>query len=313
VDVQDGDLLGGFREEVLEESYRTKHGVMYVGSVESFLDSSAAAEVEGKVQLIFTSPPFPLNRKKRYGNRTGDDYLKWLKDLAPRLTKLLTEDGSIVMELGNAWEPGKPVMSTLGLKALLEFQEAAGLNLCQQFVCHNPTRLPSPAQWVNVERIRVKDSYTHVWWMSPSERPKADNRRVLRPYSPAMRSLLARGTYNAGARPSGHHIGETSFNKDNGGAIPPNVFIHSNASAADPYRAYCRRLALKAHPAPMQLEMVRFFVNLLTDHDDLVFDPFGGSNSTGAIAEELGRCWMATEPNHDYVLGSKGRFPQYQH
>lgn len=296
----------------IEESYRTKHGVMYVGSIEDYLDSSAAEDAKGQVQMIFTSPPFPLNRKKKYGNKTGDDYLKWLSDLAPRLVELLKPDGSIVMELGNAWEPGKPVMSTLALKALLEFQEAADLNLCEQFVCHNPTRLPSPVQWVNVERIRVKDSYTHIWWMSPTERPKADNRKVLRPYSSAMQDLLARGTYNGGPRPSGHHIGKTSFNKDNGGAIPPNVFIHPNNSAKDPYRAYCRQLDLKAHPAPMQLDMVRFFVNFLTDKDDLIFDPFGGSNSTGAIAEEMGRRWAATEPDRDYVRGSKGRFPQFR-
>ena len=108
-------------------------------------------------QLIFTSPPFPLNRKKRYGNKTGKEYLAWLHDLAPRLTELLTPNGSIVLELGNAWEPGIPVMSTLALEAFLDFKKAGRLNLCQQFICHNPARLPSPAQWVTVERIRVKD------------------------------------------------------------------------------------------------------------------------------------------------------------
>ena len=148
--------------------------------------------------MIFTSPPFPLNRKKKYGNKTGEEYLTWLHDLAPRLTELLTPDGSIVMELGNAWEPGSPVMSTLALEAFLAFKEAGKLNLCQQFVCHNPARLPSPAQWVNVERIRVKDSFTHIWWMSPTERPKADNRRVLTEYSDEMKDLLTRRSYNGG-------------------------------------------------------------------------------------------------------------------
>ncbi len=308
----DPTTAGGAQRSRIEESYRTKSGVMYTATIEDFLNSPAVDGVRGKVQLIFTSPPFPLNRKKRYGNRTGDDYLKWLGELAPRLVELLTSDGSIVMELGNAWEPGKPVMSTLSLKALLEFQESGELHLCQQFICHNPTRLPSPAQWVNIERIRVKDSYTHVWWMSPSERPKADNRKVLTEYSPSMRQLLKTGVYNSGTRPSGHQIGETSFNKDNGGAIPPNVFIYPNTSATDPYRAHCRTIGIDAHPAPMQLDMVRFFIKMLTDKDDLVLDPFGGSNSTGAIAEELGRRWIATEPNPDYVLGSKGRFPQFR-
>ena len=41
--------------------------------------------------------------------------------------------------------------------------------------------------------------------------PKADNRKVLRPYSESMKSLLKRGSYNAGKRPSEHSIGEKSF------------------------------------------------------------------------------------------------------
>lgn len=290
--------------------YQTSRGRLYLAEVEQLLDSSLATEIRGQVQLLFTSPPFPLNRKKRYGNRLGDDYLDWLTGLAPRLVELLTPDGSLVMELGNAWEPGKPVMSTLALRALLGFLEAADLHLCQQFVCHNPARLPSPAQWVNIERIRVKDSFTHVWWMSPVERPKASNRHVLAPYSPSMRKLLETGEYNSGRRPSGHVVGEDSFNRDNGGAIPSNVLEIANTSATTEYRRYCRDQGLPAHPAPMQPLMVEFFVKMLTDEGDLVFDPFGGSNTTGAVAEELGRRWVACEPREPYASGSMGRFAQ---
>jgi len=295
----------------VEEGYATNSGVMYISLIESFLDSEQGRKTRGCVQMILTSPPFPLNRKKKYGNKTGEEYLTWLRDLAPRLTELLAPGGSIVIELGNAWEPGSPVMSTLALEAFLAFKEAGRLNLCQQFICHNPARLPSPAQWVNVERIRVKDSFTHIWWMSPAERPKADNRRVLTEYSEEMKELLARRSYNGGLRPSGHQIGHESFFKDNGGAIPPNVFIQSNTVSTDRYREYCRQRAFKAHPAPMQLEVVRFFVKMLTDPGDLVLDPFGGSNSTGAVAEELRRNWIAIEPNREYVAGSLGRFPQF--
>jgi DNA modification methylase len=299
------------RYGTVEEGYATNSGIMYVSLIESFLDSDRGQKARGSVQMILTSPPFPLNRKKKYGNKTGEEYLTWLRDLAPRLTEMLTPDGSIVIELGNAWEPGSPVMSTLALEAFLAFKEAGNLNLCQQFVCHNPARLPSPVQWVNIERIRVKDSFTHIWWMSPTERPKADNRRVLTEYSEEMKDLLARRSYNGGLRPSGHQIGHESFFKDNGGSIPPNVFIQSNTVSTDRYREYCRERAIKAHPAPMQLEVVRFFVKMLTDPGDLVLDPFGGSNSTGAIAEELRRTWIAIEPNRDYVTGSLGRFPQF--
>ena len=293
-----------------EVGYRTRRGAMYVTTVEGLLASESGRRLRGKVQLIFTSPPFPLNRKKRYGNLVGEEYLEWLRGLAPSLVELLKPDGSIVLELGNAWEPGRPVMSTLATRALLEFLDAGELQLCQQFVCHNPARLPSPAQWVNVKRIRVKDAFTHVWWMSPTEMPKADNRRVLVEYSDAMRRLLQRGTYNGGERPSGHVLGETSFSRDNGGAIPPNVLRIANTRSVDPYRQYCRREGLKPHPAPMQPELAEFFINLTTDARDLVFDPFGGSNTTGAIAEALNRRWITTEPDLDYVRGSMGRFPE---
>lgn len=290
--------------------YWTGLGTMYQATVEDLLASPAERELSGKVQLLFTSPPFPLNRKKRYGNKTGDEYIEWLCELAPRLVALLRPKGSIVLELGNAWEAGSPTMSTLPMEAFIGFLDAGDLHLCQQFVCHNPARLPSPAQWVNVERIRVKDAYTNVWWMSPVERPKANNKRVLVPYSPAMKRLLRRGTYNGGRRPSGHLIGDCSFNRNNGGAIPANVLSFSNTVAVNTYRQYCRERHIKPHPAPMAPGLVEFFIKLLTSRNDLVYDPFGGSNLTGAVAEQLGRRWVTTEPRREYVQGSRGRFPR---
>ncbi len=287
--------------------YDTDLGAMYRGSVEDFLESGLGRGLRGEVQLIFTSPPFPLNRKKRYGNKLGSEYLDWLGGLAEQLGDLLTDDGSFVVELGNAWEPGEPVMSTLALEALQMLLRAGNFKLCQQFVVHNPARLPSPAQWVNVERIRIKDSYTNVWWMSRVTRPKADNRKVLIPYSPSMKKLLKRKNYNAGRRPSEHHIGETSFLTDNGGAIPANVFKFSNTVSTDSYRAYCKAKNLKPHPARMAPDLAEFFIKFLTDEDDLVLDPFGGSNTTGAMAEDLGRRWITLEPNIEYIEGSRGR------
>jgi hypothetical protein len=205
----------------IELVYRTGSGAMYLGKSEAFLTSKKSKKAHGKVQLVFTSPPFPLNERKRYGNLTGRRYINWLANFAPLLRDVLTENGSIVIEIGNAWEPGRPVMSTVVLEALLKFLKCGDLHLCQEFIWYNSARLPSPVQWVNVERVRVKDAFTRFWWMSPSERPKADNRRVLREYGADMKKLIETGRYNAGMRPSQHRVGQRSFRKDNGGAIPP--------------------------------------------------------------------------------------------
>jgi site-specific DNA-methyltransferase (cytosine-N4-specific) len=295
-------------EQEITLAYSTKRGAMYRGKAEVALASPQFKKYYGKVQMIFTSPPFPLNRKKKYGNLKGDAYIDWLASFAPMFRKFLKKDGSIVMEVGNAWEPGKPVMSTLALRALLAFLDRGNFNLCQQFVVYNPARLPSPAQWVNVERMRVKDSFTHVWWMAPSERPKADNRRVLKKYSASMLRLIETQKYNAGRRPSEHHIGETSFLKNNNGAIPPNVLTYANTAANDDYLEYCRKHEIPHHPARMNRGLAEFFINFLTTKKNLVLDPFGGSNVTGSEAERLKRRWVSIEPCEQYLVGSIGRF-----
>jgi site-specific DNA-methyltransferase (cytosine-N4-specific) len=278
--------------------------------------------LRGRVQLVFTSPPFPLLRKKKYGNLSGDAYAQWLASLAKPLAGLLAPRGSIVIELGNGWNPGLPTVSTVGIKALLAFQEAANLHLCQEFICYNPARLPTPAEWVAVRRMRVKDAFTRVWWMSPNPDPKADNRKVLTAYSDSMRKLLKKGTYTGGKRPSEHSIGVDSFLTDNGGAIPPNVLVPPDADAYEPqavlpiantasknaYHELCREKNLPRHPALMPELLVEFFVRFLTDPGDVVFDPFSGSNTTGSVAERLGRDWIGIEADASYAEASRIRF-----
>lgn len=289
-------------------AYSTPMGEAYWGAVEDFLDSPLCDQIRGEVQLVVTSPPFPLNKKKAYGNLNGQSYLNWVADAVAEVSKLLSPRGSLVIEIGNAWVSRSPQMSTLPLETLLAVKERADLALCQQFVVHNPARLPSPVQWVNIERVRVKDSYTNVWWLSRTPNPDADNRRVLTEYSGSMKRLLKRGTYNDGERPSGHVIGESSFLVDNGGAIPSNVLEASNTGSYTAYRDACRRLGVPIHPARMQSEVADFFVRFLSDPGDLVFDPFAGSNTTGAAAERHGRRWLAVETDLDYLRGSTGRF-----
>jgi site-specific DNA-methyltransferase (cytosine-N4-specific) len=291
-----------------EVAYKTRNGVMFKGLAESFMRSPYAKKYTGKVQLVFTSPPFPLNRKKKYGNLTGREYVKWLAEFAPLFRQVLKRNGSIVIEMGNAWVSKEPVMSTLALEALLAFRKKGKLRLVQQFIAYNKATLPGPAQWVNVERIRVKDAYTNIWWMALTTRPKADNRRVLKEYSRAMKELLETGEYNSGRRPSEHRVGKKSFLTDNAGAIPSNVLVISNTTPRDEYMTYCAANELPFHPARMHRDIPEFFIKFLTKPGDIVLDPFAGSNVTGAIAENLGRKWVSIEPNDEYVAGSVGRF-----
>jgi DNA modification methylase len=263
-----------------------------------------------------------------YGNLTGETYLKWFSDLAPMFADLLADDGSLVIEIGNAWEPKRPIQSLLHLKSLLALVEnpVADLRLIQEFIAYNPAKLPSPAQWVTVNRIRTVDSYTHIWWIAKSDYPKADNSKVLRDYSKSMKRLQKAKKYNAGKRPSEHSIGSTSFFKDNGGSIahnfleldpldenrevrlPHNVLSFANTISNDYFLRICRERGITPHPARMNVGLVNFFIELLTNEKDMVFDPFAGSNTTGYCAETLNRRWLSIEANKEYADSSLIRF-----
>ena len=295
-------------KNVITEYYKTNKGKAYNCSVEDFIDTEEFKKLSGTVNLIFFSPPFFLNRKKSYGNLSGSKYIDWFKGLATSFSELLTEDGSIVIEMGNGWMLGQPTMSTEPLEALLEFKKEGKFHLCQQFIWSNPAKLPSPAQWVNIERIRVKDSFTHIWWLSKVDKPKANNKNVLVEYSDTMKRLLKRKRYNGGGRPSEHVIGAKSFFSDNDGAIPPSVLTFANTRSNTDYLNYCNEHNLKPHPARMPYELPEFFIRFLTDENDLVFDPFGGSNTTGMVAEMLSRRWVIIEKSSQYLNGSMGRF-----
>lgn len=291
----------------IKASYKTKNGFAYNCSIEDFIGSNQFNDLVGKVDLILTSPPYPLVSPKTYGNRVGEDYKNWLSGIMKNLQRLLKPKGSLVVEIGNAWDKGVPTMSTLPLETLIQIKNEAELQVCQQFIWNNPNKLPGPATWVNIKRLRVKDAYTHVWWYSKTSDPKADNTKILTPYKDGMKKLLERQDYNRGMRPSGHSIGD-GFLRENKGSIPSNVLTFPNSLETKEYRAWCKKQGVSQHPARMPEKMVEFFIKFLTQRNALILDPFGGSNTTGRVAENLNRRWIYVEKNEEYVIGSKGRF-----
>lgn len=299
--------------------YQTTFGTQYYSdSFKLIQDKEFRIKYKGKINLIFTSPPFDLNNPKEYGNYNDTQYEEWLSNYALPLKELLTEDGSIVIELGNSWNKNSPTFDLTPIKTLIKFKEKSGLHLCQEIICQNPSRLPSPATYVNKERIRLKDSYTRLWWFSKSQYPKADNYNILIPYSNAMNKLLKTQKFNSGNRPSGHNISEKGFLKDNGGAILStffkkgveinNTFEFSNTMSDSLYYQFCNKNRLRRHPARMQKEIVEIFLRFLTDKNDIVLDIFSGSNTTGYVAENLQRNWVSIDLDLDYCLGSSIRF-----
>ncbi|WP_144680132.1 DNA-methyltransferase [Bacillus altitudinis] len=295
----------------MKKMYSTNMGEAYCGDSLELLRSLE----EESINLIITSPPFALLRKKDYGNKDENEYVSWLSEFGKIAYSKLKKDGSLVIDLGGAYLKGQPVRSLYNYRVLLEFCDNLGYNLAQEFFWYNPSKLPSPIAWVNKGKIRVKDSVNTVWWFSKSERPKSDIRKVLVPYSDRMKKLLENSDkyYTPKERPSGHHI-SNKFSNNNGGAIPSNLLKIANTESNSKYLKYFKKigdeLGIKSHPARFPKKLPEFFIKLLTEENDLVVDIFSGSNTTGEVAEELGRKWISCDLVEEYVASSVFRFSE---
>src|SRR5690606_28107862 len=119
------------------------------------------------IDLIMTSPPFGLVKKKDYGNEDADEYIDWFRKFADGFRRVLKPEGSLVIDIGGSWVQGQPTRSLYHFELLIMLVKEFGFHLAQEFYWWNPSKLPSPAEWVTIRRIRVKDAVNCIWWLSP--------------------------------------------------------------------------------------------------------------------------------------------------
>lgn len=295
--------------------YTTNFGKAYLTDSLEFMKSIDS----NSVNLVMTSPPYALHFKKEYGNVAKHEYVEWFLKFAEQIHRILTDDGSFVLNIAGSYNKGEPTRSLYHYKLLIELVDRLNFHLAQELFWYNPAKMPAPAEWVTVRRIRVKDSVEYVWWLSKTPWPKASNRKVLNPYSADMIRLNKKKLKQT-TRPSGHNINESFTKVDAGGSIPGNVVEEplaedilkfGNNAANDSYTKLCKENGIKVHPARFPASLPDFFIKFLTDEGDIVLDPFTGSNTTGAVAENLHRRWIGVEMDEDYLKASKYRFNQF--
>ena len=286
-------------------AYSTLLGSAYCGDSRDLL----AKLPDDSLNLVITSPPFALLREKEYGNKGQTEYIDWLVTFAEIVHRKLREDGSFVLDLGGAYERGSPTRSLYNFRVPIRLCDDLGFVLAEDFYWHNPSKLPSPIEWVNKRKLRAKDSVNTVWWFGKTAWPKANVSNVLTEYSPRMKVLLKdpESFYDPAKRPSGHDISK-GFGKDNGGAIPSNLLQIPNSESNGQYTTACKAIGVSPHPARFPSKLPEFFIRFLTEPGDTVVDIFAGSNTTGMVAENEGRHWLAFEERADYLAASAFRF-----
>jgi DNA modification methylase len=132
-------LLNGF-----PAVYSTGLGAAFYGDAAVLLKSFP----DRSVKAVVTSPPYALGSKKEYGNVQKEDYIQWFAPIAREIKRILTEDGSFVLNIGGSYNKGEPTRSLYIYKLLIALCEDLGFYLAQECFWYNPAKLPSPAEWV---------------------------------------------------------------------------------------------------------------------------------------------------------------------
>jgi len=259
------------------------------------------------VDLIVTSPPYALIKKKKYGNESQDDYLDWFRPFAEQFLRVLKPTGSCIINIGGAWTPKLPTRSLYLWDVLTMLVRETGFHLCQDFYWHSPSKLIAN-EWTAIRKIRPLDSVEHVWWLGKTPWPKASARRTAIPAKTPREKVENSGhSLSTMYSPSGQRRVFRTVNE--GGSLPSNLLVMSNAAVHHAYRDHCAEKGVPQHPARFPQALPEFFIRMLTDEGDVVLDPFAGSCTTGEVCEKLRRKWICIESREEYLVGAMGRFP----
>ena len=298
--------------------FLSDYGAAYLGDSLELLGQLPA----GSVNLVVTSPPYALHFKKAYGNKDKNQYEKWFLPIAQQIYRVLRDDGSFVLNIGGSYNAGTPTRSIYHFKLLISLVEDIGFHLAQECFWYNPAKMPMPAEWVTVRRIRIRDSVEYVWWLSKTPWPKATNLAVLKEYSQDMIRLNRNGV--RGMVPAIRACDSQIVRQDRPQAaqflqmLPRPSFMTSLRACSrwvttlltTPIRLRCKEEGIKIHPARFPALLPKFFIKMLTDENDLVVDTFAGSNTTGSVAESLKRRWISGEEVEEYLKASTFRFEE---
>lgn len=275
--------------------YTTQNGNAYCGDSLKLIPEILE---DNSVDLLFTSPPFPLLVEKEYGNVNQERYIDFFMPYVESILPKIKDTGSIVLDFGNTWSKGIPAFNIYQFRILLKLVDDYGLYLACPMYWYNPSRLPLPAIFTAKRKLRPVDKIDNVWWLckSPLE-TKSDMTQVLVPYSKSMKKFFRK------------HRNNKSMSWQKGeGALPCNLLEIPNTNNRSQYHVACRKLKIKGQPSTMPPKLAEWFIKALTVEGDLILDIFAGSNTTGYVAETLNRRFITIEERLEYVAKSSFRF-----
>lgn len=283
-------------------AFSTKLGIALWGDARKIFEKSTEP-----IHLILSSPPYPLNEPRVYGNVKEKEYVDWLCYMIEPIVKNLVDGGSVVLNISNDISiKESPHKSLYKERLVLALHDRLSLYKMDEIPWVNTSKIPSNP-WATQKKVQMLPAWEPILWLCNSPtKTKADTTRILQPYSESHLRYVAHGgskkDYINGD--GTYHVKKGAFSQLNDGALPKNVFQRGHrSSSTNNYHQLCKFLGLPKHPATFPIEIPKYFIQFLTEKGDCVADPFGGRGTTLLAAEELGRRWIGGDIIWEYLRG----------
>lgn len=237
------------------------------------------------VSTVVTSPPYWSLRDYGVEEQTGaveplDAYLQAVTRVFRKLRRVLRDDGSVWLNVGDVYTSGNRATRAPDKKnrvRRMDFRPRTPAGLKPKDLIGIPWRLAFALQadgwWLRSEVI----------WTKPNAHPESVRDRPTKSHETVF--LLT--------KQQDYHYDLEAVRGPNGRRLRTTWEIPT-----DPQRA---NNAGDAHPAVMPLALARRCIAISCREGGVVLDPYAGSGTTLLAAQQLGRCWVGIELNPDYV------------
>lgn len=237
------------------------------------------------VDLIMTSPPYAGKRTDLYPAPDPAEFVDWWMARATGMARVLKPTGSLIVNIKEGTTDGE--RQTYVLELVLAMRRAGWLWV-DEYIWHKPN--PYPGKWPD----RLKDGFERCHHFTRAPGFKFN--------PPAVQVPLTDYAIHERDHPVPSHAIDDDFMSGTGSGCSTNRTRIRMRTHAIPSNVISITLGnhTNKHPAKFPERLPSFFIKLLSDEGDLIYDPFGGSGSTAMAARELGRRWIMSEINDEY-------------
>ena len=234
--------------------------------------------------LIITSPPYADSRSHTYGGIKPAKYVKWFLPRAKEFFRVLKPEDSFVLNIKERVVSGERSTYVLELILAMKKQEWVWT---EEFIWHKKNC--HPGKWPN----RFRDAWERCLQFNKQKNFKMNQESVMLPTGDWAKNRLK-------------NLGENDiirFNSNSQSGFGKNVLNWVGRDKAYPTNVLhlATETGNKNHSAVFPKSLPKWFIELFTDKEDWVLDPFVGSGTTCKVAQELGRNSVGIDTIEEYT------------